>query len=116
MRFTADCAEIMQAHSRPPGLLHYRYAKRSVLDGKEQIVGVDEAGRQFPLGPPAADLSEYEEWEPDDEEVWDLCGRDVGTSYCHDCDNEVCPQCREGCTCEERDEERGYNWGVADEG
>jgi hypothetical protein len=36
----------------------------------------------------------------DEEAGWDLCDCGVELSYCEDCDNEVCPECERGCTCD----------------
>lgn len=107
MRFQADCSAIIKANSQPSGLQHYRHAKRLVVGGSEQVVGVDESGRQFPVGPSIGyDFDEYVDFEPDDEENgWDLCGCGVELSYCEECDNEVCPECGRGCTCDESDDQ-----------
>jgi hypothetical protein len=105
MRFQADCGKIIRANSQPSWLQHYRYVKRSVVEGAEEIVGVDESGRQFAVGPSVDyDFDEYVDFGPDE---WDLCGCGVELSYCEECDNEMCPECGRGCTCDD-DEDRDY--------
>jgi hypothetical protein len=106
MRFQADCDTLIKANSQPSGLQHYRYTKRLAVGASEQIVGVDETGRQFPVGPPLGyGFDEHVGFAPDDEEDgWDLCGCGVELSYCEECDNEVCPECGAGCSCDEADE------------
>ncbi len=117
MRFQADCSAIINANSHPAGLQHYRYVQRSVVGELEQVVGVDESGRQFPVGSSIGyGFDEYVDSEREDEQVgWDLCGCDVELSYCEECDNEICPECLEGCVCAARDEERDYDWEVPGE-
>jgi hypothetical protein len=107
MRFQADCSAIIEANTQPSGLQHYRHARRLAVGGSEQVVGVDESGRRFSVGTSIGyDFDEYVVFEPDDEEVgWDLCGCGVELSFCEECDNEVCPECSRGCTCDESDDQ-----------
>jgi hypothetical protein len=108
MRFQADCATIIKTNSEPQALEHYRYANRSVIDGIERAVGVDETGRRFPIGPTIDGESDYDYdgFDPDEEEAgWEYCGCGEELSYCPDCDNQMCPMCNEGCTCDDRDSE-----------
>jgi hypothetical protein len=101
MRFQADCRAIIDASSQPAGLRQYRHATRSVVGGSEQVVGIDESGRQFAVGLSSNnDLDEQVDSGPETEsDGWDLCGCGVPLSYCEQCDNEVCPECGRGCTC-----------------
>lgn len=44
--------------------------------------------------------------EPDDEAVgWDLCECRVELAYCVACDNEICPGCDRGCTCDQSNDD-----------
>jgi hypothetical protein len=107
MRFQADCAMVIKSNSEPQYLEHYRYAARSVVDGVERVVGVDEAGRRFPVGTPVDRDADYDygDFDPDEETGWEYCDCGEELSYCPDCDNEMCPMRGEGCTCDECDYE-----------
>jgi hypothetical protein len=105
MRFQADCSKIIKANSDPSCLEHYRYAVRSVLDGQECLIGVDRTGRCFLPGDlPGHQLSDDDDtfYIQGEEEIWDGCDCEVEPSYCPDCDNEMCPWCGAGCTCDDR--------------
>jgi hypothetical protein len=117
MRFQVDCGTIIKAKNASGDVEHYRYAKRTVVGGGERIVGVDEVGRQFPVGPRSdwdSDAQYASAWDDAEEEWWDLCDCGVEPSYCPDCDNEMCLECGAGCTCDgyedEDDEDEDDRW------
>jgi hypothetical protein len=70
---------------------------------REHAEEINRRSPQTVLLEPACEASE-------DDPCGELCDCGVELSYCEECDNEMCPACERGCTCEDEAHEDWEYW------
>lgn len=96
-----DFEAILHAKCQPSRLEKCLYAKHAGPGEAGPLVWVNEKGQQWVIHEPDDDYDQYlKDTAEFSEDCWDLCNCGDQPVFCEVCDNEYCPQCARGCTCE----------------